>query len=163
MTGNANSTGNVTKPPNRVIVLNLHLVCDGDAVLFENLQHLGNVWRAWGYFLVEGGEHLCGHAALAGKFEHFPAAWAVAEAVHGPSGHIYQRARQAHNRLVFITEIDLTFKDIKGLVPVVTMRGRTHSFVALLQGDLIGLSRDLLREYGHLDAQHIQPGIVVIG
>ena len=81
-------------------------------------RHLGNIGKAWGNLLTEGGEHSGGHAALACEFEHLSAARAVAKAVHGTGGYMHQRARQAHDRLVVITEFDLPFQDIEGLVPV---------------------------------------------
>src|SRR5574342_538287 len=114
---------------------------DGHPVLLEYLHHLGNVGGIRRDSLAYGGEHLRGKAALAGEFEHLAAASAVAKAVHRASGHMHERTGHAHDSLACAGELDLALEDKEGLVPVVGMQRRPRSFVALLQGDLIGLCR----------------------
>lgn len=114
---------------------------DGHAVELEHLQHLWNIRRTGRDLLAEGAEHRSHKAAVAGDLEHLTAAGATAKAVHRAGRHVHERSGRAHDGLPCVAELDLPLEHKEGLVPVVTVEGRTHSLVTLLQGDLIGLSR----------------------
>ena len=88
---------------------------------------------------ADGREHLCSNAALAGELEHIAAVGKVAKAMHRAGGHVHKGTGLADYGLARAGEFDFARDNIEGLVPVMTMRRRTHSALALLPRDFLGL------------------------
>src|SRR5678815_847641 len=83
--------------------------------------------------------------------------------MHGTSGNMNERTGAAGVGVPIAQEDDLASQDIESFVPIVAMRLRACSFLALLQGNPVALCCRVGRQNSHLCPDHIQRGLMLIG
>src|SRR6516162_4768103 len=83
--------------------------------------------------------------------------------MHRAGGHVHKSTGRTYDGLARTGELDFARDHIEGLVPVVAMRRRTHSVLALMPRDFVSLCRRVRSQHGHLDTEYVQRGIVVSG
>src|SRR5215813_6585432 len=83
--------------------------------------------------------------------------------MHRAGGHVDKSTGRTCYGTGRAAELDFARDDVEGLVPVVAMRRRTNSLLSLLPRDFVGLCRCVCSQDGHLDTEHVQRGIIVLG
>jgi hypothetical protein len=82
--------------------------------------------------------------------------------MYGSSRHVHESPHRAGVVFPITEKVNLAFQDVERFVPVVAMRWRARSFLALLQGDPVALRRRVRRQYRHLCSDHIQCGPMLV-
>ena len=79
------------------------------------------------------------------NLKHLTTATSIAKAMHGSSGNVHESPHGAVIDFPIAEKLNLAFQDVERFVPIVAMRRRACSFLALLLGDPIALRRRIGR------------------